>query len=145
MRPRSRAFIFFHGPFSKAFRAALAALSTSALSPSATLAMTSPVAGLRVSKVLPLCASTHLPSISIFVWRILTGRLAACLPLPACVPFSTLRELVLVPLPVFAALAMEGPPCVEESDDGEMNGTWRHARPVILAVRREVGQGNLEV
>ena len=44
------------------------------LVPLGDLAMTSPVAGLSVSKVLPLTESTHLPSMSILVWRILTSR-----------------------------------------------------------------------
>ena len=66
-RPRARASIFFHGPVSNALRAALTAKSTSALSPSATWAITSPVAGLSVSNVLPLAASRHVPSISSFV------------------------------------------------------------------------------
>src|ERR1041384_90947 len=50
--PRPAAWIFLrHGPLSKAVRAAAA---------SATLVMTSPVAGLRVGKVLPEAESTHL-------------------------------------------------------------------------------------
>src|SRR5436190_23486665 len=49
------------GPSSNALRAALTARSTSALSPSATLQMTSPVAGLSVSNVLPETLSCHLP------------------------------------------------------------------------------------
>ena len=68
-RPRPRASIVFQGPVSNALRAALTALSTSAASPSATWAITSPVAGLSVSNVLPLAASTHWPSISSLVWR----------------------------------------------------------------------------
>src|ERR1700756_5240515 len=59
--PRPEAVIFLrHGPLSKAARAAATALSTSAASASATLVMTSPVAGLRVGKVLPEAESTHL-------------------------------------------------------------------------------------
>src|ERR1051326_2640533 len=59
--PRPAAWIFLrHGPLSKAVRAAATALSTSAASASATLVMTSPVAGLRVGKVLPEAESTHL-------------------------------------------------------------------------------------
>ena len=50
------AFICDHGPDSNALRAALTARSMSALSPSATWQMTSPVAGLRVANVLPDCA-----------------------------------------------------------------------------------------
>src|SRR3954468_2687421 len=72
MRPRSRALIFRHGPFSNARRAARTALSTSDASPSATWAITSPVAGLIVSNVRPLVEFTHLPSISILVWVTLT-------------------------------------------------------------------------
>ena len=49
-RPRSEAFIFGHGPSSNALRAALTARSTSALSPSATWQMVSPVAGLSGRK-----------------------------------------------------------------------------------------------
>src|ERR1041385_6639794 len=61
------------GPSSKALRAAFTARFTSALSPSATCVMTSPVAGLRVGKVFPLTESIHRPSTSILVWRIWTG------------------------------------------------------------------------
>src|SRR5581483_3713632 len=53
-----------HLPSSKARRAAATASSTSALSPSATNANTSSLAGLMVSKVLPDFAATHLPLIS---------------------------------------------------------------------------------
>src|SRR5207244_11611841 len=60
-RPRSEAFIFGQGPSSNALRAALTARSTSALSPSATWQMVSPVAGLIVGKVLPDTLSSHLP------------------------------------------------------------------------------------
>jgi hypothetical protein len=52
------------GPVSNARRAAVTAASMSAASPSATLAIGSPVAGLNTSKVLPDLAFTHLPSIS---------------------------------------------------------------------------------
>src|SRR5262249_19567180 len=48
---------------SNVLRAALTARSTSALSPSATWQMTSPVAGLSVGKVLPETLSSHLPPI----------------------------------------------------------------------------------
>jgi hypothetical protein len=106
MRPRSRAFIFRHGPFSNAFRAALTALSTSALSPSATLAITSPVAGLSVSNVLPLVESTHLPSISILVCRILTGNFDIIFA-PLDSPPLTERATVFLPLEsVLVLLAM---------------------------------------
>src|SRR5205814_4080703 len=44
-------------------------------SPSATRAITSPVAGLMVSNVRPLVESSHLPSTSILVWRTWTGGL----------------------------------------------------------------------
>ena len=60
--------ILRQGPESNALRAALTARSMSAASPSATWAMTSSVAGLIVSNVLPLSLSRHLPSISILVW-----------------------------------------------------------------------------
>src|SRR3989304_3928640 len=63
----------FRQPFdSNAFRAALTARSTSALSPSATRQITSPVVGLIVSKVLPDTLSTHFPPISIF-WFLTFG------------------------------------------------------------------------
>ena len=68
MRPRSRAEIFDHLP-SKARRAASTALSMSALSPSATSASVSPVAGFGVVKVLPDSASTHLPSMKSWYLR----------------------------------------------------------------------------
>src|SRR5580692_472111 len=71
-RPRSAALIFGHGPDSNALRAAFTARSTSALSPSATLQMTSPVAGFCVSNVLPETESTHLPPISIG-WSLTCG------------------------------------------------------------------------
>ena len=67
-RPRSRASILRQGPESNALRAALTARSMSAASPSATWAITSSVAGLIVSNVLPLLLSRHLPSMSILVW-----------------------------------------------------------------------------
>src|SRR5688572_18689509 len=67
--PRSRALIFRQGPLSNARRAAMTALSMSGLAPSATWVMTSPVAGLSVSKVFPLAEFNHLPPISIFVCR----------------------------------------------------------------------------
>src|SRR5256885_16594071 len=60
-RPRSEAFIFDQGPSSKARRAALTARSTSALSPSATWQMVSPVAGFTVANVLLETLSSHLP------------------------------------------------------------------------------------
>src|SRR5262245_7412893 len=64
--PRSPGLIFDHGPDSNALRAALTARSMSALSPSATRQMTSPLVGLIVSNVLPLADATHLPPMSIF-------------------------------------------------------------------------------
>src|SRR6188474_2542277 len=82
MRPRSRAFIFRQGPLSKARRAALTALFTSGASPSASWAITSPVAGLIVSNVRPLVESTHLPSISILVWRTFTRGEDAAVAVP---------------------------------------------------------------
>src|SRR5437763_202227 len=63
--PRSEAFIFDHGPPSNALRAALTARSTSALSPSATWQIGSPVQGLMVGNVLPDTLSTHLPPMNI--------------------------------------------------------------------------------
>ena len=51
------------GPVSKARRAAVTALSTSAASAAATLVITSPVAGLIVSNALPLAAACHSPLI----------------------------------------------------------------------------------
>src|SRR5262245_8163265 len=73
-RPRSAPLIFGQGPSSNALRAALTARSMSALSPSATWQMVSPVAGLRVANVLPLCESTHLPPMSIG-WSLTFGGL----------------------------------------------------------------------
>src|SRR3970040_1895992 len=64
--PRSDGVLDAHGPDSKARRAALTAASTSALSPSATWVITSPVEGLVTANVLPDTADTHLPSINIF-------------------------------------------------------------------------------
>src|SRR5271156_6264884 len=64
-RPRSEGEILDHGPELKAARAAFTARSMSSRSPAATLARTSPVAGLYVGKVLPEAASTHLPLIRI--------------------------------------------------------------------------------
>src|SRR5437868_12120499 len=64
-RPRSAAVVLDHGPSSNALRAALTARSMSALSPSATWQMVSPVAGLTVGKVFPLWESTHLPPTNI--------------------------------------------------------------------------------
>src|SRR5262249_43232067 len=66
---------FGHGPESKALRAALTARSTSALSPSATWQMVSPVAGLRVGKDFPEALSTHLPPMNIG-WSLTCGGLA---------------------------------------------------------------------
>ena len=62
--PLSDVLISFQGPDSKALRAAFTAASISALSPSAALAITSPVAGFSTSKVLPDFASSHLPLIN---------------------------------------------------------------------------------
>src|SRR6516165_5357717 len=77
-RPRSEAFILRHGPSSNAFRAALTARSMSALSPSATWQMVSPVAGLSVGKVLPETLSSHLPPMS-SGWSFTLGGLTAAL------------------------------------------------------------------
>src|SRR6516225_6638110 len=73
-RPRSEAFILGHGPSSKALRAALTARSTSALSPSATWQMVSPVAGLTVGNVLPETLSCHLPPMN-SGWSLTRGGL----------------------------------------------------------------------
>src|SRR5262245_40637954 len=73
-RPRSEAFILGQGPSSKALRAALTARSTSALSPSATWQMVSPVAGLMVGNVLPETLSSHLPPIK-SGWSLTLGGL----------------------------------------------------------------------
>ncbi len=63
---RSNGFTLLQGP-SNARRAAATARLMSSASPSATDASSSPVAGLCVSNFLPEAASTHLPSISIFL------------------------------------------------------------------------------
>ena len=55
-------------PSLKASRAAAVALSTSALSPSATSQIFSPVAGLMVGKVFPLTASRHSLLMKILVY-----------------------------------------------------------------------------
>src|SRR5947209_3824444 len=67
MRPRWLALIFAQGPDSNARLAAFTARSMSALSPSATRARTSPVAGSIESNVLPDEAAIHLPSIKSFL------------------------------------------------------------------------------
>src|SRR5207248_3030035 len=72
-RPRSEALIFDQGPLSNALRAAFTARSTSALSPSATSQIFSPVAGLIVANVLPETLSTHLPPMSIGCWVLTAG------------------------------------------------------------------------
>ena len=71
--PRSAASIVLQGPDSSARRAALTALSTSAGPAAATLAITSPVAGLYVSNSPPSTGSTHLLSMNSLVSRTL-GR-----------------------------------------------------------------------
>src|SRR5439155_27200949 len=73
-RPRSAPDIFDHGPDSNALRAALTARSTSALSPSATWQMVSPVAGLTVGNVLPDTLSSHLPPMN-SGWSLTLGGL----------------------------------------------------------------------
>jgi len=65
IRPRSDGLILPQRLSSNARRAAATAKSPSALSPSDTLAITPPVAGLHTAKVLPETAPTILPSISI--------------------------------------------------------------------------------
>src|SRR5262249_50475595 len=96
-RPRSEAFIFGQGPVSNALRAALTAKSTSAVSPSATWQIVSPVAvaGLRVGNVLPETLSSRLPPMK-SGWSLTLGGL-------------TVRGLVTV------AVAMPVPP-VESKD-----------------------------
>src|ERR1700692_1851211 len=78
-RPRSEPFILAQGPVSTALRAALTARSTSALSPSATWQIASPVQGLRVAKVLPETLSAHLPPMNIGSWALTCGRLTMSL------------------------------------------------------------------
>src|SRR4030095_2892334 len=63
---RSRGAMRDHTPDLKALRAAFTAASTSDASPRATSAITSPVAGLMVWKVLPFFEETNLPSMK---WR----------------------------------------------------------------------------
>ena len=75
-RPRSAASIVLHGPVSSARRAALTALSTSAALPAATLAITSPVAGLNVSNSPPSTGSIHLLSMNSLV-SLTLGRAGA--------------------------------------------------------------------
>src|SRR5262245_55069552 len=77
-RPRSAASIVAHGPDSTALRAALTALSTSLALPSATLAITSPVAGLYVSNDLPSTGSTHSLLMRSLVW-VMAGAAGRCL------------------------------------------------------------------
>src|ERR1051325_8701334 len=74
-RPRSDAVIFDHGPESNALRAALTARSMSALSPSATWQIGSPLHGLSVGNVLPETLSSHLPPINIGSWALTCGIL----------------------------------------------------------------------
>ena len=76
-RPRSAASIVLHGPVSRARRAALTALSTSAAPAAATLAITSPVAGLKVSNSPPSTGSVHLLSMNSFVSLIFGRDVAA--------------------------------------------------------------------
>ena len=68
-------------PRSNDLRAASTARSTSSAPASATLASRSPVAGSRVSKVLPLAASTHFPPMKSFLgWllrKVATSRSSA--------------------------------------------------------------------
>ena len=82
----------------------------SALSPSATWAITSSVAGLIVSNVRPLVEFTHLPSISIFVWVTFTWPaggdfVAAAAPFPlaplaaVAVGMAELLSVGVFPLP----------------------------------------------
>ena len=66
-RARSEGVIAGQGPDSNARRAARTAVSISALSPSAARAMVAPVAGFLTSKVIPVAAGSHLPSMSSFL------------------------------------------------------------------------------
>src|SRR5437764_11439358 len=77
-RPRSAALIFGQGPDSNALRAAATALSMSALSPSATSQIFSPVAGLTVANVLPEALGTHLPPMNIGCSALTLGGLTRC-------------------------------------------------------------------
>src|SRR5215469_400769 len=104
--------MFAHLPSSKAFRAAFTASSTSALSPSATGANTSSLAGLTVSKVLPDLAATHLPLISIFLGacrnssaaRFFAPRAAVSTEIEAAMVFSLRFQLSTVQQHCFAHL-----------------------------------------
>src|SRR3970282_2765009 len=60
----SEGFKLGHAPCSRAARAAATALSTSALSASATAAIVRPVAGLITAIVFPDCDATHSPPIN---------------------------------------------------------------------------------
>ena len=91
-RPRSAASIVLQGPDSRALRAALTALSTSALSASATLAITSPVAGLSVSNSPPSTGSTHLLSMNSLVSRTLGLLGAAATLVGMIVPHHVFRR-----------------------------------------------------
>ena len=62
------------------------------LSPAATFAMTSPVAGLNVSNVFPESASTHFPPIKFFVCRTLGGAIRAVIVATMAVPLVRCRE-----------------------------------------------------
>src|SRR5262249_55418679 len=75
-RPRSAASIFFHGPDSRALRAAFTARSTSVGSASATWHSVSPVAGLIAAKVLFDEPSTNLPPMN-SGWSLATGGFTA--------------------------------------------------------------------
>src|ERR1043165_8811501 len=74
-RPRSAPLVLDQGPSSNALRAALTARSTSALSPSATWQIGSPVQGLSVANVLPDALCTHLPLMNIGSRDLTGGRL----------------------------------------------------------------------
>src|SRR5438445_6475122 len=67
--------MLFQALDSRALRAALTARSMSALSPSATWQMVSPVAGLMAGNVLPETLSTHLPPMK-SGWSLTLGALA---------------------------------------------------------------------
>src|SRR5215470_2562217 len=104
--------MFAHLPSSKAFRAAFTASSTSDLSPSATSANISSLAGLTVSKVLPDLAATHLPLISSFLGacrnssaaRFFAPRAAVSTEIEAAIVFSLKFSIVNVAIALLCPL-----------------------------------------
>src|SRR5215475_13953897 len=94
---RSRGAMRDQAPDLNALRAALTAASTSDASPRATSAITSPVAGLMVWKVLPFFEETNLPSMK---WRVSGFSLAAALCSAfASSAFACSRFMMVPPLP----------------------------------------------